>query len=201
MSIENGYATLVEYKAYANITTVDATDDGAIENLIEAASRYIDIMTGRTFYARTDTRYYDIPKDPRRLLLDDDLLTVTTFTNGNGDVLTTDQYILIPTNKAPYFEVRLKEYGTNGVSSAQWETDSAGNREQVISLAGTWGFMASHTDDILGCCLEITRGYVNRRKGKNLSSIAEITAGGVVISPKDVPGTAKAVINLYKRRV
>ena len=71
MAITNGYATLPEFKAWVDITSADAPDDGVIEDIIETASRHIDNTTGRTFYARTETRYYDVP-DGRQIDLDDD---------------------------------------------------------------------------------------------------------------------------------
>ena len=77
MAIINGYATLAEFKALLGITSTNATDDSIIEDCIEAASRYIDGKTRRTFYARTETRYFSVPDGGERQLdLDDDLLTI-----------------------------------------------------------------------------------------------------------------------------
>ena len=81
----NKYATLTDYKAYTTsrgqTASTDTTDDGVISNLLTQASRYLDRETKRQYYPSSETRLYDIPND-RDLLLDGDLLEVTTLTNG-----------------------------------------------------------------------------------------------------------------------
>ena len=51
MAITNGYATLAAMKAYLSIS--DTTDDTLLETLIESASRSIDKIANRRFYADT----------------------------------------------------------------------------------------------------------------------------------------------------
>jgi hypothetical protein len=51
MAITNGYATLVGIKAYLSIS--DSTDDTLLETLVESASRSIDKIANRRFYADT----------------------------------------------------------------------------------------------------------------------------------------------------
>jgi len=51
MAITNGYATLAAMKAYLSIS--DSTDDTLLETLIESASRSIDKIANRRFYADT----------------------------------------------------------------------------------------------------------------------------------------------------
>lgn len=200
MTILNGYCTLAEYKAYqaarGQTMITDATDDTVIEDMIEAASRFIDRKTGRTFYSRSETRYFDVPENGRReLRLDDDLLTITTLTNGDGAVLTsTLDYNLVPKNTAPYYAIKLKQSSVH-----YWTQDGNGNIEDVISIIGTWGYSATAPDDIKESCLMIAASLYKRRYGENLSSISTITAAGIVITPQDVPGLAWAVINSYKR--
>lgn len=195
MAITNGYATLQEYKDYADITSTDATDDGALEDLIETASRFIDTQTLRTFYARTETRSFNVP-DGRKLTLDDDLISITTLTNGDDEVLTTSDYILEPANETPKFAITLKQSSTK-----RWELDSDSNSEQVIDVAGSWGWAASVPDQIKTACLEIAKSADGRRLGKNVGGIARVTAAGIVITPQDVSGVAKGIINSFRIRI
>jgi len=51
MAITNGYATLAAMKAYLSIS--DTTDDTLLETLVESASRSIDKIANRRFYADT----------------------------------------------------------------------------------------------------------------------------------------------------
>ena len=194
MTIANGYATLAEFKAYAKISSTDATDDGVIEDIIEAASRYVDRKSGRTFYARSETRYFDMPFDSRELRLDDDLLTITTLTNGDGTAITSTYYNLIPKNATPYNAIKIKE-----TASISWTYDSSGESEAVISVAGTWGYSATRPDDINLVCLAISQGLYKRRFGENSTGTATITAAGVVITPDDMPSWAWALLQAYRR--
>jgi len=193
LAIDNGYATLAEYKLFADVDSTDGDDDSAIESIIEGVSRYIDLKTQRRFYAKSETRYYDRPSG-RELELDDDLLTITTLSNGDGVEITSSDYNLIPRNDTPYRAIRLTE-----TSTVAWTLDSDGNSEFVIDVAGTWGYMTTHTDDIREACLMITQSFVKRRFGENVSGIARVTAAGVVITPQDVPSAAADIINIYKK--
>lgn len=193
MAITNGYTTLAEFKAWRTIDSTDTTDDGVIEQCIEAASRYIDNETGRTFYARTETHYHDVPGG-RVLKLDDDLLTITTLTNGTDVEIAATEYNLWPKNHPHYSEIRLK-----ASSAIVWQTDSSGDIEAVIDVEGTWGYVAEAPHDIRQVCLMIAQNMDARRSGENVSSTVKVTAFGVVVTPTDIPGIAAQVFRKYKR--
>lgn len=197
ITLSNSYATIKELKHYiAPGTAQDKFDDEVMAHLLESASRWIDTETQRTFYARTATNYYDVPcgNNPRRLTLDDDLLTVTTLTNGDGAVLTTADYFLEPYNKAPYYSVVMKQS-----SSKFWALDTSGNSERVISIAGTWGWVASVPKDIKEACLQIARNAYKRRFGENVDTVSTITAAGVIVEPRDIPYQVKRTMEYYRR--
>lgn len=194
MAITNGYLTLANYKATYAIDSTDTTDDGAIERLIELASRYIDDKTGRTFYTRTATKYYDYPQS-RKLKLDDDLLGITTLTNGDSTEIANTEYHLLPYNNPPYYIIKLTD-----VTTTYWQRSSAGSTEKIIQVAGTWGYASSCPNDIEEITAEIVKNAYNRRFGENMSGTATITGAGVVITPSDISGIAKDVINHYRRR-
>jgi len=194
MTITAGYATLADFKAYARITSTDSTDDGVIESIIEGASRYIDGKTGRTFYTRSETRYMDTP-DGRELWLDDDLISISTLTNGNATVLTTSDYVLLPNNASPKYSIKLRD-----ASSASWELSSTDNSpEKAITIVGSWGYAATAPDDVALACLMISEAAYKRRFGENMSGTATITAAGVVIAPQDIPAGARELLRPYIR--
>jgi hypothetical protein len=107
MAITNGYATLAQFQAYANMSTLTAGETTTIEKAIESASRSIDRITNRRFYADSTAqqRYYR-PIDWYRLDVDDISTTtgieVDFDQTGNGNytqVLTFNtDYILDPIN-------------------------------------------------------------------------------------------------------
>lgn len=193
MTISNGYCTLDEFKKHLTITTYDADDDAAIENIIEGSSRLIDNLAGRWFYPKTETRYFDVPAG-REIELDEDLLTVTTLTNGDDTVITSTYYSLIPRNSTPKHSLIMKT-----TSIYNWTGNSSGDTEGVISIAGTWGYAATTPDDIRQACLEIALSAYKRRTGENTTGVATVTAAGVVITPQDIPGGALSIIRRYKR--
>lgn len=195
MTITNGYVTLAEVKACFNTSSTNATDDGFIEDLVEMGSRLIDRETCRTFYARTETRKFDYTSS-RSLKMDDDLLTITTLTNGDSETIAATEYNLYPLNRSPKREIRLKQGSTY-----YWATDGYSNTEGVISVAGTWGFSATAPDDIKHACLSIVISAYHRRYGEGIDAgVAKITAAGVVITPQDIPADAWEIIRAYRMR-
>jgi len=197
MAITNGYITLAEFKADERITTSDTTDDAVIEDIIEGASRFIDTYTGRTFYARTETHYYDSPDSEYDLWInDDDLLTVSSITNGDGTTVSSDSYKLLPLNKSPKYMIYLKPS-----SNLVWTFDNNGEALGAITVAGTWGFSATAPDDIKRACMMISASEYHKRFGENTSAAATITGAGVVITPQGTPKGAIDILQKYKRIV
>jgi hypothetical protein len=152
--------------------------DPAMESVIEAVSRWIDNYCGRTFYARTETRKYNVPTDAnsrRTLWLDDDLQSITTLTNGDAEVLTTADYCLQPANSTPKWAVTIKQ-----ASSKYWAQDSSGNTEQVISIAGSWGYSTSAPKPVKeACILESIRLFKRRDAPYGIMGMSP--AGGEVV--------------------
>lgn len=141
-------------------TTIDAvrsdylksdatTRDDLLLDIIRAVSREIEHAANRKFYPRIETRTFDVPQrqwanryydqyyagvnyPSPDLLLDDDCLSVTSVTNGDGSAVTA--YKLYPLNASVKSRLRLL------ASAAQpWLADSSGDTEGAISVAGVWG--------------------------------------------------------------
>lgn len=206
MTITNGYCTLANIKDRLNPLGVatQATDDAIIESLIEQASRAIDVFCGgRTFYARTaETRYYNVPPD-RQLDLDDDLLSVTTLTNGDSTTIAATDYVLVERGRPPYFGIRLKESST-----VVWEMDSSGNTEWVISIAGTWGYIDRAGTDARSlrvleateeACILIVLDAYHKFSNVNSSNTSIITPSGAVITAEGIPVKARDLISLFRK--
>lgn len=194
MTISNGYASSGDFTARVRITSTDTTDDGVIDSIIEAASRVIDSETRRTFYARGTTRYYDVPNSNWLYIEDDDLLTITKLTNGDGTEISSGDYLTLPYNENPKYAVKIKDSST-----VTFEFDSTNNGERAISISGSWGYCTSTPADIKEACLQIASNYYHKRFGEGDSSETTITAGGVVITAKDIPASARAILDNYAR--
>jgi hypothetical protein len=211
----NDYVTLANLKLYLRITSTDANDDTALSDLITQASRAIDNYTGRRFYSRTQTRGYDTPGyertdywrakyvPSRTLRLDDDLLAVTSITNGDGSSISGSAYNLTPNNEVPVYEIRLRP--SSGIT---WLLGTNGDAEQVISVVGTWGYVDRTASDYRSleviadtelACKIICKAYYDKRFGQSTEGAATITGAGVVIRPSSIPTDAKLILDRYKR--
>jgi hypothetical protein len=134
--MRNAYCNLTEFLQWITPTDTspDVVDDSVIAFILDAVSRYIDNETRREFYPRIETRSYSIPNG-RQLLLDKDLLELTTLTNGDDNEITSTYYNLIPKNSTPHYAVKLKS-----PMSVTWEYDSNADDEYVIDVTGVWGY-------------------------------------------------------------
>lgn len=274
MTLINSYATLQNFLDFRSTTDTDATDDGIIHVLLNSTSRYIDSYCLRTFYPLIKTNLYDVP-DGNLIYLNDDLLAVTTLTNGDAVEISSSDYTLLSANLYPKWGLKLKDS-----SSLTWQSDSTASSEQVISLLGYYGYHDQYTvrgwtsvgalaaaittttgltftmgdghtllahqickidneifnvasiassdtvtvnqrgdngstaathlistavyiwnpmPDIVQACLEISASAYRRRKGQGMTGAAQVTAAGVVITPQDVPGQAREILNKYER--
>ena len=170
MAIINGYTTLQSVKDLLKITATDTTDDAVIEDMIGQVSRYIDAEAGRKFYPRIETRYYNVPRDRRQLTLDDDLLVLTSVTNGDGDAVVAADYTILPANAYPKFAIRLTD-----TTSEYWDVDSNSNSEQVIDVLGWWGFRQDY-----GTRAWITGSTLNEGAGLNATDLTFTVTSGTL---------------------
>lgn len=135
-NLQNAYANLSDFKSYAvprgHASEPDVTDDDVIQDLLNAASRYIDAETRKIFYPQYQSVLFDIP-DGNILYLDDDLLEITELLNGDDTVIASSAYIL-QGRTPPYWKLSLRSNST-----VTWEDDASGNAQQVIDLRGFWG--------------------------------------------------------------
>ncbi len=131
----NCYTSIADLKTALAVTST--TDDTVMRKIIDAASRMIDIYTGRHFYVQSATKYFD---GAGSRLWVDDLLSINASglkTDEDGDLdydntfVTTD-YILYPLNTYPktYIEISNdSDYGSFG-----------GGVKKAVEIAGSWGY-------------------------------------------------------------
>ena len=168
-------------------------DDPLLESLVTAASRAIDTHCRRRFYALTTTRYYEMDSvDGYYLYLDDDLLTVTTLTNGDSDatVIANTEYWLWPRNESPpYWAIRLEAN-----SDYYWECDT----DYMISVAGTWGYASTTPADINQACIRYA-SYLYHQKDAQVFDVTAITEIGQIVIPQGIPRDVKLLLDPYRR--
>jgi hypothetical protein len=191
------YTDLTDVKAELGIPVNVTTEDTIILAKIAEAQAEIDRLSGRRFEAITTTRTYNAFYDgfslidTAMLLLDDDLLTVTSLTNGDGTTIPVNgsAYWLEPQNMPPYKVIRLK-------SAYAWNFDTDGQ----VSVTGTWGKTATAPADIVGICKELAIALY-RLKDTPTMSTTTAGAAGATPFPIALPKHAESVINNYRSLV
>jgi hypothetical protein len=156
MTIINGYANLNELQARLKIE--DTKDDTSLEAIIMGVSREIDRWTGRVFYNRTETRYFDVPEG-RELRFYTDCASVTTVKNGDGTTIPSTEYTLLPLNSSPKYAIRLKSS-----SVYQWLDNGQGDPEGVIEIVGSFCWSTTTPADVHEACLLQSERIFKRRE-------------------------------------
>ena len=194
MTIANGYCTLAEFKAFKDIGSTDTGDDAVIESIVEAVSRYIDKETNLFFYDdQAAVRCYS-PEMGDMLQLDAPLYGVDSLkTDDDGDgtyenTWATTDYHLMPLNGDTKHWIRTNQNGDYAFPVGVL----AG-----VEITGDWGYAAVPADINL-VCMNIVKNVNGRREGQGDEAV-QITAAGVVITPKDISPYDRKVLNQYRR--
>lgn len=203
MAISNGYTTVATFQSYTGMSTITADETVNIEKAIESASRSIDRMTNRRFWADANAtaRQYRAT-DFYRLFVDDISSTtgliVKTDTGGDGTFETTltlnTDYILDPVN-APQLErpfTIVTMVGTRLFPSPV-------NLRPGVQVTAKFGwYNGTPPDDIEEACLILSTDLVKRASSVGgVLGLSEL--GAIRMSPlgRDV----QAMVRPYRREV
>jgi hypothetical protein len=154
------YATLWQLRSYLGLQADETADDTRLADFLRRASVWIDQVGFRRYDVRVETRKQDYPVKPRsafgrfgqtswmvneldafnalsngELRVDDDLLEVTTVTNGDGSAILSTDYVLESPTAYPKYAVRLTRE-----SGKIWTPGNYGDWKQVIPVTGMWGY-------------------------------------------------------------
>ena len=139
--------------------------------MVTQASRAIDAFAGRRFYTPTadETRVFDVPtRWTDDILLDLNLFSLTSLTNGEGTAIAATQYVLLPANKTPKWGIRLKWRSRDTV----WEPSADGDYDQVIQVAGKWGFSSSAPAPIARAATDTVKAWHVARQNTGISRVS-----------------------------
>lgn len=116
--------------------------------------------------------------------------TDTTLTVASGALHAIDEIIKIDNEL-----LRITAIATNDLTVTRGENGSTAAVHDDATQIYIWEPM----EDIRDACLMIAHNVYKKRSGQGTSSIATVTAAGVVITPQDVPGEAMAAIKSHRR--
>ena len=188
------YVELLDLKTYLGVTEDD--DDALLVSLIDRAQAIFDGQTNRTFEATADTtRRFDATADVdgATLLLDRDLCSITTITNGDSTTIASTKYVTEPRNGTPYYAIRL--LGSSGLS---WSAASNGDHENAISILGKWAYSTTAPADVVEAIVNIATLLYRFKDNANDYSRTVVTATSTIL-PGGLSPTTLATIRRYKR--
>lgn len=122
-------STLDQLRARLGLASTDTADDPRLLNALQAAAAGIERAAGRRFCPRQKGIQHNYTSS-LELLLDDDLLELTSLTNGDGSSINLNDVIPVP-DEAPYSYLRL-----TGSSAFTWNTSPL----QAVTVNGIWGW-------------------------------------------------------------
>lgn len=128
--------TLDYVRAHRRFDTAETDDNLLLQQLIHEASADFAEAIARIPMPYVATRTQDY-SDPYYIELDEDLLTLTAFTNGDGETITGASFALRPANVYPKRELVLK---AGSGSTLVYESDV----EDAFSLDGIWGYVPQY---------------------------------------------------------
>ncbi len=164
-----------------------------MQDSLDEAERVINDYTRRNFAGTAGTAYVnrfsqDLVKN-QALYLRQDLHTLVSLTNGDGQVIPVGSVWLEPRNAGPPY--RLLRLHSPYVYV--WNTDSD------LIVAGTFGFSTVAPAAIARACVELA-AYFFRLKDTMPTDTAGLSAAGEVAYPKSMPDWVKQKLEPYKSR-
>ena len=192
------YVTRTYVKTANSIPAADTSQDDLIDQYITAVQAWIDNYCHRTFETTTATKLHDYKRSDI-LWLRDDLYSLTTFTNGDSEVLTENtHFYLRPYGGPPYQWVEMEP--TSG-KLLQYTTTPL----RAISVAGDWGFSETAPAIIQAAAAAWIGSLVSQA---SLSGVASMSMAGYSVSfrgpdaerPCEPPATVAQMLKPYIRR-
>jgi hypothetical protein len=193
--------TLAEVKAYLGIATVQTDDDTLLATMILSAQSFIERETGKVFDAAAiTTRYFTWGEDTGvhgnsalMLYLDEYLAEAGTVTNGDGVVVSSANYKLMPLNDPPYRVIRLTQ--NSGVA---WTYTTS--PEGAISVSGYWGWSKVAPADIKQIALRLV-GFFYRQKDAQAYDMTGFSELGAIRVKHIIPQDITMMLSYYKELV
>lgn len=196
------YLTLDQATDYMKV--VNSSDDLIIQGLIGAAQIQIEHRCHRRFEVTNanETRYFNqdsllewntprhvtyswdqvlLANTARVLWLDDDLVSVSTLTNGDGTIIPSSNYFLMPRNRPPYQYIRLK-------STTAWVI----NIDLEIQVTGAFGYSLTADAGIQNAMKELV-AYYYRLRDAPVFDVIQLPSGAIQV-PKGWPVNVEQIL-------
>lgn len=191
MAIVNGYCTVDELIEWNRATV--APNSLMLERAINACSRGIDLFCERTFFQRTEARYFDVGcEQVIRLGPYNDLVSVTEIKSDDtrdGSFTTTwsvSDYQPLPLN--PNAGPEPRPYTDLRAAGARIFPEAVGARTGLIRVTGTWGWPAIPDAINQACVMHAARIFNRKESPQGVAGWGEFGAIRVTGTDRDVVG-------------
>lgn len=126
-------------RQHRSLAISETGDDALLLSFVQEASNEVMEAMKRVPHPYVDTRSYDygggFMPDIWTINFDEDLLELTTLTNGDSNTISGSNYALRGANSFPKWRVQLK---SGGAVSFTYPTTGV---EEAVSVAGIWGYV------------------------------------------------------------
>ncbi len=190
------YVSTSGVKEYLDIDS--DTDNLIIGQLATRATALIDAFTDRTFSATADsTRFFDAEKDidGLQLLFDEDLIQITSVTNGStsgGETVSGGKYVTLPQNVTPYYGIELL---ASKDITWEWTTDP----QKAISIVGRWAYSLEPPEDIIHVATRLVMWLYRQQVSQEDTDRPLIMSDGTTVMPSALPRDIQMALMPYKR--
>ena len=186
-----------DVKLYLSIPSDDTTDDTLLGSMVDAVNEFIEAETDRIFAdpGSDTTKYFDKSSiDQSGLLwLGDDLLSLTSITNGNGDSIATNKVQLWPLNSTPTYVIKLL-----ASSELYWQFDY---NDSVIGITGRWAYSSTVPKQVKQAAIRLAAWVYKQKDNFQETDRPIMTADGMVIMPNKFPKDIDTWLKSMKRVV
>jgi hypothetical protein len=187
------YATLLDLRDYMSSTTdLGTSQDGLLQDCLNASESGIDTYTRRNFVGTAGTVYYNRYSQNVRgnaLYLYEDVVSLVAIQNGDGQAIPLGSVWLEPRNAGPPY--RIVRFHSQYVYI--WNTDAD------VIISGTFGFSTTAPETIKLATLEYA-AYIFRLKDTSPGDVAGTSAMGEVVFPKGMPESVKIKLSPFRSR-
>jgi hypothetical protein len=173
--------------------TLTASNLMLLQDALDQAESAINDYTRRNFVGTVGTKYYNRYSQNnlagQALYLEDDLVSLSSLTNGDTAVIPVGSVWLEPRNSGPPYRIlRLK----SGYVYT-WNTDSD------VIVAGTFGYGTVPPDAIVRSTIRLA-SYYYRLKDVGPGDVSGQTDAGEVAYPKGIPDDIKINLSPYRSK-
>lgn len=161
------YVVAADVKEFAGIAgdDVDPNIDTVIGDVIGYAEEWINAATGTVWVATAATKLFDYYSGDV-VLLDSDLYSLTSITNGDGTAVATSDVFLYPRKGPPYRRIERKL-----TSSFSFNYPTAEKR-QAITVVGRWGRTATPPKEVQTVTCILAAQVLNEARQAGVTNVS-----------------------------